>query len=584
MKKLATLVIVAAIGIIPVTPTTPDDDFNKFMKESLSGFNDFISQANKDFIDFMRNPWKKYSSKKPEEKRIVPEPVKQPVYNPQADPEADKPHELSIEEIFDLTTKQGKQKPLTTVNGGKPIGFEQPEQNNKPTEIPEQTSVPASGTTDKPETAPNPDIKPAKPAIPSKPVIPSKPSVPAKPATPTKPVTSPKPDVASKPITTTTPTTPAVPKKPEAKPVSTTPATPLYRGGEGREKITYAGADYYLSAGLRNKISLRSLSENDIADAYESLFRTEYKPLIADLQNIYRNDLKNEWALFMIVKKLSERYAGKNESIVMRQFLLNQLGYKARVARVNNSRLTLFVAPDTNLYGCIYLDINGTRFYDVDADQPYSFYMCKKDAPSAKKKVGMSVKSSPRTGLVAKASSHSTAKASVTANIPTGLIEFYKDLPQCEYDVYVTAAVHPQVEQAILPPLRNAIAGKDEHTAAGILLDFCQNGFKYATDDQQFGYEKPFFVEELFYYPYCDCEDRSILFRYLVKNLLGLDVVLLDYPGHIATAVRFNSTTNGDYVNVDGQKYTVCDPTYIGAGIGMAMPQFRRTAAKILKY
>ena len=44
----------------------------------------------------------------------------------------------------------------------------------------------------------------------------------------------------------------------------------------------------------------------------------------------------------------------------------------------------------------------------------------------------------------------------------------------------------------------------------------------------------------LFYYPYCDCEDRSVLYSYLVRNLLKLDVVLLDYPNHIATAVCFN--------------------------------------------
>ena len=40
----------------------------------------------------------------------------------------------------------------------------------------------------------------------------------------------------------------------------------------------------------------------------------------------------------------------------------------------------------------------------------------------------------------------------------------------------------------------------------------------------------------------------------------------------------------GDFVTVEGKKYIVCDPTYIGASIGKAMPQFKRVAAKVLKY
>lgn len=574
MKKIATAILISTVCAMPANPVVPNDDFNKFMKESLSDFNSFISEANKEFISFMRNPWTKFDSEKPVEKRVVPEPEKLPVYNPATDPKPDKPRELTIEDIFDLTSKEGKQKPQTNVDGGEKVSFDIP--GNKPAQPDNQQPVPEQIPEDKP-AAP---VKPEKPAVPEKPITPTKPAIPvtpAKPQTPVQPETSP-----VRPATPQTPAVPTVPATTPTKPV--TPQTPLYTGGAGRDKITYAGVDYYVSNSLRNKTSLKSLSENHIADAYENLFRADYAPLIEDLQKLYRQDLKNEWALFMFVKKISETFAGKNESVVLRQFLLNQLGYKARVARVNNSRLSLFVAPDTNLYGCIYVEMNGTRFYDVDATEPYSFYMCKKDSPAAKKNISMKVKQTPRTGLAAKASVHATKNASVKANVPVGLIEFYSGLPQCEYDVYVNAPVAPAVENAVLPALRAAIAGKDEQTAAGILLDFCQNGFKYATDDQQFGFEKPFFVEELFYYPMCDCEDRSILYRYLVRKLLGLDVVLLDYPGHIATAVKFNSPVNGDYVNYNGQRYTVCDPTYINAGIGMAMPQFRKTAAKVLKY
>jgi hypothetical protein len=53
---------------------------------------------------------------------------------------------------------------------------------------------------------------------------------------------------------------------------------------------------------------------------------------------------------------------------------------------------------------------------------------------------------------------------------------------------------------------------------------------------------------------------------------MNLKVVLLYYSGHLATAVRFNETISGDYLLVNGERYLVCDPTYIGANIGNIMP------------
>lgn len=36
------------------------------------------------------------------------------------------------------------------------------------------------------------------------------------------------------------------------------------------------------------------------------------------------------------------------------------------------------------------------------------------------------------------------------------------------------------------------------------------------------------------------------------------------------------------YLMLDGHKYIVCDPTYIGVSIGNAMPQFKQPAAKVV--
>lgn len=130
--------------------------------------------------------------------------------------------------------------------------------------------------------------------------------------------------------------------------------------------------------------------------------------------------------------------------------------------------------------------------------------------------------------------------------------------------------------------LKEKISGMDKKEAAERLLNFVQTAFVYEYDDKVWGCDRAFFAEETLYYPYCDCEDRSILFSRLVRDLLGLDVILVYYPGHLATAVCFDGDVNGDYIMLNDKRFIVCDPTYIGAPVGRTMPNMDNKGARII--
>ena len=84
------------------------------------------------------------------------------------------------------------------------------------------------------------------------------------------------------------------------------------------------------------------------------------------------------------------------------------------------------------------------------------------------------------------------------------------------------------------------------------------------------------------YYPFCDCEDRAILLSRLVRYLLGLRTLLVFYPGHLAMAVAFNEKVEGDYIVCQGQRFVVCDPTYIGAPVGATMTDMDNAKATVV--
>ena len=643
------------------------DDFDDFVNSEMASFDKFIDDANKQFISFLRNPWKEFDSKKPVEKRVKPEPVKPVVYDEKKDPDTT-PVELTIEEILGQSTKESKQRPQgRVIDGGEKVTFDKPQKKvdntNKrrqpvdtesekpqpvvkpetpaPVPAPVPTSQPAAPAT-KPScpnakpTCPNakpaapatkpscpnakptcPNAKPAapatkpscpnaKPACPNaKPACPNaKPACPnAKPACPNAKPTCPNAKPACPNAKPTCPN--AKPACPNAQPAAPTtkpvvvPVTPpavkpsaptgeLFTASSDKQMVNFCGQKVYVDKSLKGVCSIGNMRENAIADAYEAMCKADYKALVDDCRKVKKELNLNDWGIFLFVREASKTLCtDENAAVVMQQFLLNELGYKSKMARrADRNQMLLFVAADCQVYGHPYFTKDGLNYYNLTSNESCQFYMCQEDSPKAKSKLNMQVNHAPalNAGMVNSVHKNRSGSVAVSVDVPKSLMEFYGSMPQCDYSVYVNAEVNPSVANKVLSTLAPLVNGKSEAEAANLLINFVQTGFQYATDQEQFGYEKPFFVEELFYYPYCDCEDRSVLYSYLVRNLLKLDVVLLDYPNHIATAVCFNENVSGDFVTVGGKKYVVCDPTYIGASIGKAMPQFKNVAAKVLKY
>ena len=636
------------------------DDFDDFVNSEMASFDKFIDDANKQFISFLRNPWKEFDSKKPVEKRVKPEPVKPVVYDEKKDPDTT-PVELTIEEILGQSTKESKQRPQgRVIDGGEKVTFDKPhkkvDNTNKrrqpvdtesekpqpvvkpetpaPVPAPVPTPQPAAPAT-KP-TCPNakptcPNAKPAAPA--TKPTCPNaKPTCPnAKPACPNAkpaaPATKPACPNAKPVAPATKPTCPnanptcpnakpacpnakpacpnAKPACPNAQPAAPTtkpvvvPVTPpavkpsaptgeLFTASADKQMVNFCGQKVYVDKSLKGVCSIGNMRENAIADAYEAMCKADYKALVDDCRKVKKELNLNDWGIFLFVREASKTLCtDENAAVVMQQFLLNELGYKSKMARrADRNQMLLFVAADCQVYGHPYFTKDGLNYYNLTSNESCQFYMCQEDSPKAKSKLNMQVNHAPalNAGMVNSVHKNRSGSVAVSVDVPKSLMEFYGSMPQCDYSVYVNAEVNPSVASKVLSTLAPLVNGKGEAEAANLLINFVQTGFQYATDQEQFGYEKPFFVEELFYYPYCDCEDRSVLYSYLVRNLLKLDVVLLDYPNHIATAVCFNENVSGYFVTVGGKKYVVCDPTYIGASIGKAMPQFKNVAAKVLKY
>lgn len=588
MKRLVFLAV-TALASIPLSAQVVTDDFDKFIQEENASFDKFIDDANKEFIEFLRHPWKKAEAKKPVERHTKPEPPKPVIYDEQKHPEDTPPVELTIKDILNQTTIEGQQRPTVEVKNVDQLIFDKPTPKPQPKPTPKPTVIVAKQNTPTIIGGNTPKAGPAKPQ--ATPVKPQPMAPKAEPTTPVKPQATPvKPQPVAPKAEPTTPAKPqATPVKPQPKPK----AKPAMQSSLQKEfypsvAINYCNTKLYIDASMKGVINITSSQECAVADGYEALCRSNYKPLIANCQQAQKDFRLNDWGVFLFVKTAAEALCNdENSCIVMQQFLLNELGYRAKMARRGDrNQLLLFVATDCMVYGHPYFTKEGLNYYNINGTEACTFYMCNQDSKKAKTPVAMRLNNVPalNSGVVSRQRTNKAGNVSVSVNVSKSLMDFYASMPQCDYGVYAKAPVAGSLAQEVLGTLRPLVQGKGEVDAANLLLNFVQTGFKYATDEEQFGFEKPFFVEELFYYPACDCEDRSVLFGWLVRELLGLDVVYLDYPNHIATAVQFKGDVKGDFLTVDGKRYTVCDPTYIGASIGMTMPNLRSAGVSILRY
>ncbi len=324
-----------------------------------------------------------------------------------------------------------------------------------------------------------------------------------------------------------------------------------------------------------------------IADVWDRLNKTKFTTLITQFADARTRMNLNDWGYYMMVKKSAEQISSnQNYARLLTWFLMTKSGYRVRVAYAENNIALMFPSANT-IYGLRYFMIDQTKFYAPDF--PYNqIYTYEKDFPGASRVFDLNVYSAlnigDQYGERPFKFTFQNKEYSFNVKYNVNSVNFYKEFPLCELKLYFDASISPSAKESLLEVLKPQMTGRSVAESVDFLLNFVQNGFPYMTDQDQFkGEEKFFFPEEDFFYPYTDCDDRAVLFSYLVKELLKLKVVGVVYPGHVATAIRFPNEEPGDFVMYKGEKYLIADPTYINAPFGRTMPGMVNSKAEIIE-
>jgi len=333
------------------------------------------------------------------------------------------------------------------------------------------------------------------------------------------------------------------------------------------EKIKYAKYYPHNQKGIRN--------------FFDSAASSKYKELIQNIVDIKKSMNLNDWGTYLLVLKVSESVYPNNQdnARLLGWFIFNKMGYAVKVG-LAKKHIVLMHYSKKVIYSTPNYSFGKKKFYVVANYAKGSvgkLYSYKQDYPGANKPLDLSLHTLPKFESNTKDEILSFKeygnKYTLEYIYNQNLIDFMATYPQADYDTFFNAPMDERSYASIASGLKKYVDGKKASDALNFVLHFVQKSFKYERDNQQFGREKVMFAQETLYYKKSDCEDRAVLYSYLVKELFGVGVVGVKYKDHMATALYI--PMQGDSVRDGSRKFVIADPTYINASIGQSMPKYR---------
>lgn len=333
------------------------------------------------------------------------------------------------------------------------------------------------------------------------------------------------------------------------------------------------------------------VNEAHITRAYHILNRVSIPVLLRDLKRTASERRLNDWGYLQWVHTVTGYIYPHDDAArnLATSWIMQQSGYRSTVS-YDGDRVHLLVQTQQTLYGHSYLDISGIRMYVVNPlgsiPDVRSAHIFEPRTSRSGRALDMRIQQVPNLPGQSRTRTlsfkYGTKRYTGTIEVNRRVARFYYSYPLVDWSVYIAAPISDEairsLETILRQPLRE-VSPRHGWTMkmeqANLLLHFVQSAFPYRADSESIGKEHYAFAEEMLALPYSDCEDRSALYATLVRELLNVEAVGLLFPGHAAVGVDFGRSAPGASVQVEGTRYLVCDPSYIGADIGMALPQVR---------
>lgn len=316
-----------------------------------------------------------------------------------------------------------------------------------------------------------------------------------------------------------------------------------------------------------------SYSKEKILKIYQQMEEDSLHQLWEEL-HLYRSKFQlNDWLYYLLVRQAAtELFPEKSENfrLLFAWYMLLQEGLESRLYYLNDKlRISVYSQDKVHSLPCTkdrdgwWVDISEeknplltqvTALQRVDSPlnkkaMPFRFIM--DDLPQFNRK---------KVERKKLRFEHNSLNYLVETVVDLNMIHLMYNYPDLSLTEHSKIPLSKSAYESVVPAFQRMTRNMTQKEAVSLLLCFLRQSFQYSDDNDLYQANITFSPEETLFYKSSDCEDRSILFQYLLKEVLGLKCLLIRYGNHVTVAVEMDQVY-GKPIFRDGTSYSICDPT-----------------------
>ncbi len=287
----------------------------------------------------------------------------------------------------------------------------------------------------------------------------------------------------------------------------------------------------------------------------------------------------NDWGYFMLIRRCSSSLYPTDEAAaeLLTWALMIRSGYNVKIG-YNQLGVSVLYPAASKISGIPTVRINGVDYY-----------------------INRSISSFP---IISHAGSHSGASGTIHLRINRSLnfngeletkkfqflwnkktfafnlkfnpevIKFLEDYPQTDPELIFSAPFTVLTMESLLKQIKPILAGMKQEESAAFLQQFVQKSFAYHPFNDNYGYDRFMFPEELLFKDESNDKGKALLYAWFISNLLNQEAALVEFPGFYSVAISLEQPMDGDNFLVGKKSFTIADPTFDNAPLGLVMKEF----------
>lgn len=318
----------------------------------------------------------------------------------------------------------------------------------------------------------------------------------------------------------------------------------------------------------------------DIVADYWKKFTVSNSHHFVNQLMIYRDRLGlNDWGYFLLVKGCSSALYPNDESgaTLLSWSLMIRSGFDVKIG-FNQLGASILFPSASKINGISSVKINGSEYY---IDKPISSFPISTYVPKHSGATGVIhlkfIQSLNFQGeVLTKKIQFSWDKKLYDFNLKYNpeVIRFLEEYPQTSPELYFDAPFTFLSGESLLRQFKPVLSAMKLEEGAAFLQQFVQKSFAYRPYNDLYGYDRFMFPEELLFKDESNDKGKALLYSWMISNLLNQKAALVEFPGFYSVAISLNQPMEGDNFLIDRKSYTIADPTFDNAPIGLVMKEF----------